>query len=225
MSFDSAEYPYRSVVQIQAQLPDGSSIQGSGVMVAPDEVLTAAHMVWEQGVGTATGVEVIPGYNQGAEPFGSVSATDWHFLAVNDANGTETQDQSANDIALVHLSQPIGNEVGWMGIQTNFAGGSDVHITGYPASLGGTTYNGQVMVDSIARPTLDQQLSLMDFPAGTTNHGDSGGPIWEIGRDGSPYVLGVVSAGGSQGDLGPIITTSLFNDIKQWEAVDHPMVA
>ena len=56
MSFYTTQFPYSTVVKIDARFPDGNVYSGSGVLIGPDEVLTAAHLVWKQGVGTATNV-------------------------------------------------------------------------------------------------------------------------------------------------------------------------
>ncbi len=39
--------PYTSVVGLLATFSDGSQLQFSGALIAPDEVLTAAHGVWQ----------------------------------------------------------------------------------------------------------------------------------------------------------------------------------
>ena len=65
-------YPYSSVVLVQTTFSDGSSWNGSGVMVGPNDVLTAAHMLWHADAGYATSVTVTPGYDDGSAPFGSI---------------------------------------------------------------------------------------------------------------------------------------------------------
>ena len=42
----NAAYPYTAVVSISVTWPDGTGSGGSGVMVGPNDVLTAAHMVY-----------------------------------------------------------------------------------------------------------------------------------------------------------------------------------
>ncbi len=44
-------YPYDTIVRITDTI-GGQMWQGSGVLIAPDEVLTASHVVYIQGVGT-----------------------------------------------------------------------------------------------------------------------------------------------------------------------------
>jgi V8-like Glu-specific endopeptidase len=223
MSVSTTQPPYSAVVRVDAQLPDGHRIEGSGVMVGPDEVLTAAHMVWEQGVGAAIQVTVRPGLTPDLAPFGTVTALDWHYFPIADAGGTETPTASQDDVALVHLASPVGNSTGWMSLEANFPGGT-VHVAGYPNSLDGVPYNDRVMIDRVAEVARDAQFSLLDFASGTVNHGDSGGPLWEYGTDDKPYVVGIVSIGGAEFDRGRVITTSLYNNLQQWAAQDHSLV-
>jgi V8-like Glu-specific endopeptidase len=223
MPVDTTKYPYTTVVEIDSRFPDGSESLGSGVMVGPDEVLTAAHMVWHQGIGSATSVTVAPDRNQNATPYGVVDATNWHYFQIANPGGVQSAATTQDDIALVHLSKAIGNTTGWMGIQSDFLGGS-VHVTGYPSSLNGINYSNTAMIDRVATGAHDPSLSLLDFPPNIINNGDSGGPIWEFESGNKPYVVGIVSSSNSQGSVNPIITTPLLNDIKQWAALDHSFV-
>ncbi len=69
MSFNSSSYPYDTVVYI-TDVIGGQEWQGSGVLISPDEVLTASHVVYNSSYGTASDITVVPAYNEGAEPFG-----------------------------------------------------------------------------------------------------------------------------------------------------------
>ena len=41
----SGAYPYSAIVSISVTFPDGTGSNGSGVMVGPNDVLTAAHVI------------------------------------------------------------------------------------------------------------------------------------------------------------------------------------
>jgi len=57
------------VVRIADQI--GAHIfQGSGVLISPDEVLTASYVVYQTGLGTATNIDVTPAFSSGTAPFG-----------------------------------------------------------------------------------------------------------------------------------------------------------
>ena len=134
VSYSASTYPYDTIVFITDTIGT-QSWQGSGVLISPDEVLTASHVVYTQGVGTATNIVVTPGYEKGSSPYGSATGSYIHFNPVADANRLISSDQSQIDYAVIHLSTPFAN-VGYMGIQPDFGGGA-VNITGYPASASG----------------------------------------------------------------------------------------
>ena len=212
MSFDSSSYPYDTVVHITDMI-GGQSWQGSGVLISPDEVLTASHVVYNSTYGTASDIQVAPAYNYGAEPFGVTIGTYIHYFTIQDTTGLITNQQSQFDYAVIHLAQPFSN-LGTMGLESNFQGGY-VNVTGYPAVLNGAMENSSQYV------TVDPAYSLLDGTA--IGEGSSGGPVWISGSGGGPYVVGLVStAAGGIGSTGYFtqITTSVFNQIEAWVAQD-----
>ena len=42
-----AQYPWRTIVFIESTFPNGQVVTGSGVIVGPNDVLTAAHVVYD----------------------------------------------------------------------------------------------------------------------------------------------------------------------------------
>jgi V8-like Glu-specific endopeptidase len=207
-NYDTSAYPYDTVVHISDTI-GGEPFVGSGVLISPDEVLTASHVVYAEGIGTAADIVVTPGYQVGYSPYGSAQGTVTHYFPIHDANDLIPYDQSQYDYAIIHLSSPFA-DAGTMGIESNFGGGA-VSVTGYPVSAGGT------QVDSQQTVTLDPVYTLLD---GTSlGPGSSGGPVW-IETGVGPDVVGIVSSGnGSTGHF-TAITTSAFNQIETWLAQD-----
>lgn len=212
MSFDSASYPYRTVVYITDTVGI-VTFQGSGVLISPDEVLTASHVVYSSdlGVVNVNSISVTPAYSAGQAPFGSASAIDIHYFRINDPNDTISTSQSQFDYAVVHLSQPFP-DLGYMELQSGFAGGP-VNVTGYPAIANGLMESSQQTV------VQDPIYSVLEGV--TIGQGSSGGPVWITGESG-PYVVGTVSSG--QGVSGPgtftQITSAAFNQIESWVQQD-----
>ena len=165
MADNTSSYPSDTVVMITDTI-GSQSWQGSGVLISPDEVLTASHVVYIQGVGTANNIVVTPGYNNGSSPYGSADGTYFHYFPIDDANRSITNQQSQYDYAVIHLSTPF-TSAGYMGIAPNFAGGS-VNITGYPSSAGGA----QVDSTQKALPEI-RTYTLLDGTA--LGEGSSGG--------------------------------------------------
>lgn len=214
MSLDPTQYPYDTVVYITDTI-GSQSLRGSGVLISPDEVLTAAHVVYTSGIGAATDVQVSPGYNFGPSSYGTISYSYFKYYEINDKLNQISASDSQYDFAVIHLSHPAPN-AGYMRYESNFSGGS-VHITGFPAYYGENFGNYQGMVDFSEPVTRDPQYSV--FEGSSTGKGSSGGPVWVM-NNGLPYVVGVVSTastdfpGGSGTFAG--ISTPVYQQIQQW---------
>src|SRR4051812_14060842 len=62
---------YRAVVQIEVVWPDGTSSLASGAMVGRNDVLTAAHVVYDSAHGGyASQIYVYPAHDGVAQPYG-----------------------------------------------------------------------------------------------------------------------------------------------------------
>ncbi len=211
MSSSTLQYPYDTIVRITDAI-GGVAWQGSGVLIAPDEVLTAAHIVYMQGVGTASNIVVTPA-DDGTAPLGTANGTNFHYWPIADANDLISFYDSQNDYAVIHLDHPFSG-LGFMGLQADFAGGS-VTLSGYPASARG----GMVNSSQVEYP--NPYYSLLD--GYTVGPGSSGGPVWITNGLGQPYVVGIVSSGNSTNLQGhnTLITTSAFNTIEGWLQADQ----
>ncbi len=205
----TTQYPYNAICYVTT-LIGGSVWQGSGVYISPDEILTAAHVVYRSDLGVATTVTVRPGYNLGTAPYGTISGEYIHYYNINDANGLISNGQTQTDFALIHVQSV--STTGWMGITPNDAGGA-VHITGYPGTSDGA------QVDSLQ--TLSLLPGYSEFTGQSLGEGSSGGPVWAY-VNGSPQVYVVVSSGTTNGTgyFGQITSTT-FNTIEQWIDADQ----
>lgn len=212
MSFSTTTYPYDTVVYITDTIGT-QNFQGSGVLISPDEVLTASHVVYSADYGAAYNITVSPGYNAGVAPYGSATGTYVHYFEIENSNDSISLQQSQFDYAVIHLSRPFTN-LGTMGLQADFGGGW-VNVTGFPGAAYGQMENSPQFV------TVNPYYTVFD---GTSiGSGSSGGPVWVSGSYGRPYVVGVVSSGqGGVGGTGYFtqITAAAFNQIEAWVAED-----
>ena len=210
---ESTEYPFDTVVYI-TDTQGGESAQASGVLIAPDEVLTASHVVYSSVYGPATNINVSPGYNAGESPFGSAAGTSIHYFDVQDAHDLISNDQSQYDYAVIHLSQSFAG-LGTMGLEAAFEGGNAI-VSGYPGYLNGAIENSQEYF------SVNPTYTLLD--GSSIGVGSSGGPVWVTGSNGEPYVVGLVSSGdGGVGSAGYFvqITTAALDQIDAWLAEDN----
>jgi V8-like Glu-specific endopeptidase len=209
---DTTDAPWISICYI-TDVFNGREYQASGVLIAPDEVLTASHVLWSTQYGAATQVEVSPGANESGPTIGTVGALNLHYNQVNDSNGEITEGDSQRDYALIHLDTPLG-PLGTFGVTANYAGGQ-VNVTGYPGYLDGALDNA---AENVA---LDPYVTLLEGPS--IGPGSSGGPVWTNGADG-PQVVGVVSS--AQGTVGTEgyfaqITDAALSQINGWVRQDN----
>ena len=211
--------PYSSVVGLLAVFPDGSVAQFSGALIAPDEVLTAAHGVWDEGVGAATAVIALTGTVPEANTaIGSellvqsgTYAETIHFNAVQDADDSITAGQSQSDIALIHFGTPLAGAAAFQLGATALTGATAIQIAGLPDGGSEVTETGVVAplgtgggVPAVLTGTV------------TLGPGSSGGPIWTVGANGAAVLVGTVSS-----DLyAAEITAGSAAEIASWEAQD-----
>ena len=206
MSF-SASAPYDGVVYVTDTIGD-EDLQGSGVLIAPNLVLTAAHVVYEAGVGTATNIEVSPGYDEGTTPFGSTYGVSYDYNPVADFDDEETLSTSEDDFALIKLAASFAGPTVF-NLGSNFAGGAAV-VTGYPANANGA------LVSSAQELSVVPGYSILQGQA--LGPGSSGGPVWTPGADGTPTVWGLVSTANDGTGYNVQLTTSAVDEIEGWAA-------
>jgi V8-like Glu-specific endopeptidase len=182
-------YPWRTVgkVYVGQNLNFDSWIwSGSGVLVGPNLLLTASHVLpWGR---SGWWMRFIPAYNFGAEPFGSSYVAQCRGVI-------NTDDVTGLDFAICRLYTRLGDTIGWMGsyASTDDDAYEDRRWTsvGYP----GDTQGGQV-------PTVEENVEIVDIDGDGDgkelesgvygSKGWSGGPLWGfIGGDAK--VVGVMS--------------------------------
>jgi V8-like Glu-specific endopeptidase len=192
---DTRQPPFRYICHLFNRPSAGGGWTGTGTLIAPRTVLTAAHNLFGA---IPADIVVTPALSGRSAPFGTTrgrAASYWHspFDPADEA--------SPRDVALLHLAAPIGTRSGFWSIRHS-AGRTDpvgrsidgrlpqptgvlaVNISGYPGDKCGTaarpqpcgttqwrTYNATVTAG-------DQLLHYVN----DTKPGHSGSPVW-VRRD------------------------------------------
>lgn len=214
-TFDPTAYPYQSVVRITDTI-GGNRFQGTGVLISPDEVLTADHVSYKSGAanGVATAVDVALATLAGTGPVDEYTGSVAHYFPVINDPAISFADLQT-DYSIIHLSKPvIGGDV--MNVTPDFAGGA-VHVTGFPAASGDT------MVDDVQTVTTDPSYPIFDGTA--IGAGSSGAPVWLYGADGRANVVGVVSSATDGAAYDMKITAAQASQIAAWVAADDAVLS
>ena len=217
----ASQDPNKGIVYLLVGTPgkNGTTdmVQASGVLIAPDEILTAAHVAYGTAGLRSAGTAIV-GYNKGTyAAIGQVDAV--HVLAKADYT---TNAGDAKDYAVIHLKTPV---TGGTIFQLGQGGGAGTYnVSGYPAGTGGA-------LDTQSEAlTMDGSNSLykgVPLNQGSNNpHGSSGGPVWQT-INGKPTVLGDVSSMTADGKTGWFkqLTASDVSQIQAWEKADHSTVS
>lgn len=206
------ELPYRAIGHIYARW-GFIGFTGTGVLVGPNEVLTAAHCVYrEEYGGWAEELTFTPARTNGYAPYGTAGAI--RFITPREY--VQQKRQSA-DIALVTLDRAIGDETGWMRVA--LAGFDPTYLAvdsaGYPADKEGQ----RMYVIAGSTGALMQDTLRIDLDA---TFGQSGSPIWIYDpNDGEPTVVATLVAelDFEQANLAVPVTMDLLEQLS--DATQH----
>jgi V8-like Glu-specific endopeptidase len=191
--FYPQDYPWRCTGRIFTYTswptPNWSWL-GSGVLIGPRHVLTAGHVApW----GSQTWAMLfVPAYWDGASVYGAGASS-----YVSDFRGWNTGGNvAANDISVLRLYEPLGNQLGWMGSRTYdgaWEGGNYWALTGYPGAIAGAQR--PVYQSGVAVLDDDEDGNAQEIEHhGDSSPGESGGPMFGFWNDG-PHAIGTTSGG------------------------------
>ena len=122
--------PYRKIVRLESYFAAGP-LYGTGVLVGPDLVLTAAHNVYDTARGKWTqDVWATPAQNGDATPYGSYQAS--RVFILKNYQEEKTGNKDSYDMALTKLSKPVDVRVGYLPLTTVVPLGSKIQVAGYP---------------------------------------------------------------------------------------------
>lgn len=209
--------PYSAVVYLEVTYASGNVYTGSGVMVGANDVLTAGHMVYNDTDGLAVSVQVSAGYNNGTEPFGTLTAARINYFDYDtDGNDLLSRSESQDDLALISLPTALGNQTGWMTMTPGQTTGN-YNLTGYPGYYAGA--HGAQQTNDYGHVTEDPYNWVFNYNSIESHPGNSGGPLWYQGANGA-LVVGIASTGAWAADI-----TLHYDQLVLWTVQNNDLIA
>ena len=237
--FDTNMAPWRAICAIRSYWGTQLAV-GSGVLIGPNIVLTAGHVVFPRDKRVApTEIEVIPGLNGAQAPYGIFKASK---IWIHPRWQSNFDIQS--DIAAIHFDQPVGQKIGWFALGSRTPDDlrhTWAHVTGYPGekmekppTVAGGRETAPIQASQLwhhAAPILNVQNDRVFYAADTTP-GQSGAPIYikDTAAPETPMVIGVHAYGRAStpvavgnANSGAWITPELFDMISSWCAESNSL--
>jgi len=207
---NTAVFPWRAICALRITAQNNRQFIGTGWLISARTVLTAGHCVFmhEEG-GWAKSIQVIPGCNDAAQPFGLHVGT--ALRSVSGWTSSKNRDFDYGAIILPPSARP-GDATGYFGLavrnDSSLSGGT-LNLSGYPSDKGGR----QQWFMAQRPKALSNRVITYDID---TVGGQSGSPVWLL-QDGQRYGVGVHTNGSVSGNSATRVNTEVFSQVTSWK--------
>jgi glutamyl endopeptidase len=208
---DTSMYPWRAYASLLITAADSSQYIGTGWFIGPRTLITAGHCVFIHAPGRPAhgwvrSIQVMPGRNGSALPFGSATSTDFRSVG----GWTNNQDENY-DYGAIIIPTELGNAVGWFGFGVypdNELLASTANIGGYPGDKpSGTQWFFARQVASVKPMKVFYDID--------TAGGQSGSAVFRL-VNGDRYAIAVHAYGGPTTNSGTRITQEVYDNLLAW---------
>jgi glutamyl endopeptidase len=201
-------YPWRAICSLLITAQNNRQFIGTGWLISPRTVVTAGHCVFmhEEG-GWAKSIQVIPGRNDGAQPYGVHTGT-----ALRSTTGWTNSKNRDFDYGAIILPSRPGDSTGYFGLAVRndpFLLGAALNLSGYPGDKGGR----QQWFMAQRPKSVSDRVITYDID---TMGGQSGSPVWVV-ENGQRYGVGIHTNGSSSGNSATRINSQVFNNLVNWK--------
>ena len=201
---DTSMSPWRTICALRITAANGAEVFGTGFLVSPHAVVTAAHNIFDHcRGGQCIGIVVIPALDGATEQFGHQEMADSHLPSMWKGSPTP-----GTDYAVLTLDAAVqAGALPCVQLTDQVAPKTPLTIAGYPFDLDGATR--QYFHQRIGKTSGDTLKYDID-----TNRGQSGSPI--IAAIPVPMAIGVHVEGTDAMNFGVRFTSPAITNIKAW---------
>lgn len=210
---DTTIYPFRAIASLLITAADNTQYIGTGWFIGPRTLVTAGHCVYikHSPVAARNGwvkkIQVMPGRNGDAVPFGGVTATEFWSVKGWGESGLENYDYGA---IILPGAFPVDlGKFGFGVFEDAKLLSSVANITGYPGDKpSGTMWYDHRQIGSVNADKV--------FYAADTAGGQSGAPVYII-HEGTRIAVAVHAYGGNTANSGTRISSQVFANLESWK--------
>lgn len=207
---NTSDIPWRRICALRITFPSNAVYRGTGFLIGPRSLATAGHCVYlhNQG-GWARKVEVIPGANGSAKPFGSTESTQLRSVA-----GWVNAKKPESDYGCIVLPQGSFNgrnlgSFGFGALSAQELVAKPAVLAGYPGDKPFAELWGMARkIKTVGPVTLGYDIDTMG--------GQSGAPLYIKRGNGGRTVVGIHNYGASTGNSATRVTPAVAQRLLAW---------